>query len=46
MLPAVDRHFGLFNSHSPCLPLEVHIVAFDTNDCYEPWHPEVLRINP
>lgn len=28
------------------LPLEVHMVPFDTNDRYEPRHPEVLRINP
>jgi glutathione S-transferase len=28
------------------LPLEVHMVPFDTSDRYEPRHPEVLRVNP
>jgi glutathione S-transferase len=28
------------------LAFELHMVPFDTNDRYEPRHPEVLRVNP
>jgi glutathione S-transferase len=32
--------------HEKGLPFELIMVPFDTNDRYEPKHPEVLRVNP